>query len=197
MNGYMKDHSIVAKLCIYFVITASITQYGCTPRYIQPEDENAAFVRLRLGSVRVFSILHTYEHEGCVGPQAIGLLGGDSSFTRPAGPDRVIPTMLGSTGKPEWHSLEIRAQANKLFTVRYHQYGPHHPPTLSTCTLPLTFFLEPKGNYEVIFDYEQMPKARCYAQIYQLSAGPQQEIRREPVKNAFKETGSCKGTYLE
>lgn len=168
------------------VLLAALALAACTPKYVQPTD-GAALVRLHLTDARLFAMVHTYEKEGCEDPRAIGLIGGARFVNAAADPQRVIPAMLGSSGTPTSQTIEVRAHANKPFTVLYSQMGPHDTLVARTCKLPVTFTPRADGQYQIDYAYEA---GRCFSRVSRL-VSINGTIEKELVTNAFKQSAAC------
>jgi hypothetical protein len=168
------------------MLLSGLALAACTPKYIQPE-EGGALVRLHLTDARLFAMVHTYEKEACEGPRAIGLIGGARFVNAAGNSKRVIPAMLGSSGTPKPETIEVRAHANKPFTVLYSQMGPHDALVARSCKLPVTFTPRASEQYQIDYSYES---GRCFSIVSRL-VSINDSIHKEPVANVFKESATC------
>ncbi|WP_431274684.1 hypothetical protein ACQ858_22250 [Variovorax ureilyticus] len=167
-------------------IIATLALMACTPKYVQPMN-GTALVRLHVTDSGLFAMLHTYEKEGCEGPRAIGLIGGAAFVNAEGDLQRVIPTMLGSSGAPTPETIELRAHSDKPFTVLYSQMGPHSALVARRCNLPVRFTPAANAQYQIDYSYEG---ERCYAKVSRLvSVGD--SIQKVTVADALKEKAAC------
>jgi hypothetical protein len=151
---------------------------GCVARYVQPDSGPSAKLRMTLQeSSRYFAMLHVFEKPACEGARAIGLVGGPGMVNaNPENNSRV--GMLGGSTDISPRVIEKIIPAERKFTLRYGQIGPHSAVVARSCTVVLSFVPRAGGEYEINYRYDGRA---CYAQVLELSLAPAGHIVGAPL----------------